>query len=151
MREIDRIDAQLQRVLHGPAWHGPALHELLRGIDGTDAFMRPPHVAHTIHELVLHIIVWLEVVARRLTGEAADPLPEQDWPIAEHGQLAWSDVLYRLDEAERRVRETMRKLDDAALERTVVGQSYDTYTMLHGVVQHTAYHSGQIAIVKRFL
>lgn len=151
MREIERIDDQLERVLHGEAWHGPSLHELLVGIDATDAFARPPHLTHTIHEIVLHIIVWLDVVTRRLDGAAFDPTAEQDWPAPETGHLAWSDVLRQLDEASTRLRGKLLELDDTALAQRVAGKPYDTYTMLHGLVQHTAYHAGQIAIVRKFV
>jgi uncharacterized damage-inducible protein DinB len=151
MRELDRIADELRRALIGDAWHGPALREVLVGIDGTDAFQLPPGATHTIHELVLHITVWLDVVRRRLQGEAFEPTATQDWPEAETGQLSWSDALRGLDEAAARLQDTVRSLSDDVLTRAVAGKDYDAYHMLHGVVQHTAYHTGQIALLKRLL
>jgi uncharacterized damage-inducible protein DinB len=151
MRELDRIADELHHAMTGGAWYGPALKELLVGIDGTDAFQRVPGAPHTIHELVLHITVWLDVVHRRLHGEVSSPTPAEDWPEAKTGQLTWTDALRRLDEAAARLQDTLRTLSDDVLTRTVVGKEYDAYHMLHGMVQHTVYHTGQIALLKRLL
>lgn len=151
MSELDRIGDELRRALIGDAWHGPALQEILVGVDGTTAFQLPPGASHTIHEIVLHVTVWLDVVRRRLHGEAFVPTEAEDWPEAPTGQLAWSDALRQLDEAAARLQDTLRTLPDDVLARAVVEQQYTAYQMLHGVVQHTAYHTGQIALLKRLL
>jgi uncharacterized damage-inducible protein DinB len=151
MRELDRIADELRRALIGGAWHGPALRDVLAGVDGTAASQLPPGAGHTIHQVVLHIAVWLDVVRRRLQGEAFEPTAQQDWPEDEMGQLSWSDTLRQLDETAARLQDTVRTLSDDVLAREVVGQNYDAYHMLHGVVQHTAYHTGQIALLKRLL
>ena len=151
MRELDRIAAELQRVIHADAWHGPAVLELLAGVDATTANAKPPGSPHSIHELVLHITVWLDAVRRRLGGEAYQPTQSQDWPRAEPSALGWSDALRGLDDAAQHLLATIGALDDAALDRKVPGKSYHADHMLHGIVQHTAYHAGQIALLKRLL
>jgi hypothetical protein len=56
MSEIHRIADQLKRSLEGEAWHGPALRELLSGVTAKQAAARPLAGAHSIWEIVLHII-----------------------------------------------------------------------------------------------
>jgi len=56
-----------------------------------------------------------------------------------------------LERSARALAADIRALDDAALAAPVAGQSYDAYVLLHGVVQHSLYHGGQIAIVQRAL
>jgi len=40
-------------------------------------------------------------------------------------------------------------LPESRLSDRVPGKDYDVRFMLHGAVQHVAYHAGQIAILKR--
>ena len=52
----------------GPMWHGPALAEVLEGVTAERAAARPIPGAHTIWEIVLHIIAWAEIARARLKG-----------------------------------------------------------------------------------
>ena len=38
---------------------------------------------------------------------------------------------------------------DARLQDTVPGRQYDFYYLFHGIVQHSLYHGGQIAMLKK--
>src|SRR5450432_2781890 len=66
MAEVNRILDQLHRAYDGPAWHGPALREILAGVTWQTAALHPITGAHTIWELVLHLTVWMSVVTRRI-------------------------------------------------------------------------------------
>jgi hypothetical protein len=148
MREVERIADQLRRVINGDAWLGAALEEMLMGVDAVDASVRPPGLHHSMHELVLHIIVWLDVVRKRLDGVAFDPTAALDWPTPDTSQLGWSDTLRAVDVAITNLQDRVLSLSDDDLSRPVPGKPYDVYHMLHGAAQHTAYHIGQIAVVK---
>jgi hypothetical protein len=39
--------------------------------------------------------------------------------------------------------------DDAKLRAIVPGRQYDFYYLFHGIVQHSLYHGGQIAMLKK--
>jgi len=70
--EVRRIQRQLEHTFNGPAWHGPALLELLADVNAGKAAARPIAGAHSIWELVLHIAAWDKAVARRLAGDRAE-------------------------------------------------------------------------------
>ena len=150
--EVSRILDQLQRAYQGPAWHGPALGEILSDVPAEMAARRPlPHV-HTIWELALHITVWMSVAARRLRGEEITVLrPEQDWPpVPEPGEAGWKQALEALAKAQRNLEAEVSSLADERLADRVQGdRPYSIYTLLHGVVQHNLYHAGQIAMLKK--
>jgi uncharacterized damage-inducible protein DinB len=151
MPEVSRILDQLHRAYEGPAWHGPALREILTGVTWQTAAQRPIPGAHTIRELVLHIIVWISVPTRRIEGAEMPTLPpEQDWPAPEPTESAWQQALDRLAEAQRNLESQVGQLTDDRLRDKVLGEvPYSIYTMLHGVVQHNLYHAGQIALLKK--
>jgi uncharacterized damage-inducible protein DinB len=152
MNETDRILDQLHRSYEGPAWHGPALRRILDGVSFPAAAQRPIPDAHTIWELVLHITVWISVPTRRIEGaEIATLPPDQDWPAQpEPSESGWREALYQLAQAQSDLEAAVRKLTDERLGDEVLGEvPYSIYAMLHGVAQHTLYHAGQIALLKK--
>jgi len=152
MTEVSRILDQLHRAYEGPAWHGPALCEVLSGVTWQTAAQRPIPDAHTIWELVLHLAVWMSVPSRRLEGVEIPTLPpDQDWPAPpEPSEPAWRQALDQLAQAQRDLESEIGKLTDDRLREKVLGEvPYSIYTMLHGVVQHNLYHAGQIALLKK--
>jgi len=152
MPETARILDQLHRAYEGPAWHGPALREVLAGVTWQTAAQRPIPGAHTIWELVLHLTVWMAVPTRRIAGAESPTLPaNEDWPTApEPTESGWREALDQLAQAQRALESEVRQLPDERLREKVLGEvPYSIYTMLHGVVQHNLYHAGQIALLKK--
>ena len=142
-RENYRIADQLRRAVYGEAWHGDAVFELLAGISAEQAGVRRAPGTHSIAELTLHIAVWLEAAHHRLHGNPARLLGDADWPTA----VTWEAATERLRHAAEQL---LASAEQADLDAPVPGQAYDVYFLLHGVVQHTLYHAGQIALLKRW-
>ena len=150
MNETRRIENQLQRAYEGDAWHGPALREALEGVTAEEASIRPLPGVHTIWELVLHIHTWQDAVRRWIEGDGRRPTDEEDWSSAPTASPeAWKAALESVAAGNRAIRRTVAGLDDKRLDETLPGGSRSTYVLLHGVVQHTLYHTGQIALLKK--
>jgi len=148
--EIERIQGQLRCALDGGAWHGPALQEIIGDLSWSDATRRPIPEAHSPWEIVAHIVTWLNVVAGRLGGEPVRPTQEENWPSeAEPGEEAWAELRDRLNQAHARLRQTLDGMTDDELGNQVPGQEYTNYFMVHGAVQHTLYHAGQIVVLAK--
>lgn len=148
LTETARIADQLHRAYVGPAWHGPSLNEILSGVTESQASNRPIPGAHNIWELVLHITAWLRIARERLSAESVRAIPpEEDWPPVAG---AWADALAELDTAVRALEEGVREFPEDRLNRRVPAvEPQSFYGLLHGVVQHTLYHAGQIALLKK--
>ena len=150
MKEVERIVEQLHRVFDGDAWHGPALLSILREVNAKQAATKPIANAHSIWEMVLHIITWKNVVRRRLAGEAIEPTPAEDWPRIERvDDAAWKETCAALKSAHQQLLQAVSRLRDDQLEGIAAGKSYTVYVMLHGVIQHDLYHAGQMALLKK--
>lgn len=149
--EATRFADQLERSYRGGAWHGPALAEALDGVGAEAADLRPLEGSHSVREIVEHVAFWLDGARRRIEGEALDGLdPEADWPADRDGSTeSWQRALERLEHAHRSLRAAVLALDDADLDRPVAGSDPTLRGMLLGVLQHTAYHAGQIRILAR--
>jgi uncharacterized damage-inducible protein DinB len=151
MSEIARMLDQLNRAYAKDAWHGPAVLEVLEGVDETRAAARPLASAHSILELTLHMAVWKDVVRRRLQGESWQPKPEEDWaPTAGNSAAAWTAARATLDASHQALTEVVTAFPEAGLDRppTPDGRR-SAYDLIHGVIQHDLYHAGQIAMLKK--
>jgi len=157
MQENERIADELDRMNHGGAWHGPAIRETLIGVSAAQARARPVAGAHTIWEIVLHMTAWANEVGRRLTENARPVTGQADWPSpADSSETAWEAAKSRLQAAHQSLRLAIREFPPSRLEDPVSGPDDNGppdsfYVMLHGLAQHDAYHTGQIAILKRAL
>jgi hypothetical protein len=151
---------QLEREHDGDPWHGPSRSSLLADVTVEEARTRPSGGKHCIWELVLHMTAWTEEVTRRLRGhEAAEPM-RGDWPPlpAPADPAAWRAACRALDAAHEELREVVRGLDDARLTTIVgdarhrpLGTGVSFAQTINGIVQHDAYHCGQIAMVRRLI
>jgi uncharacterized damage-inducible protein DinB len=159
MTETQRIAEQLRRMYSGDAWHGPSVRAALDGVNVEMARARPVVGAHSICELVLHLTAWTREVRRRLRiGVAQDP-EEGDWPPALASTAAeWSGIVAALDAANDDLAKAIEALSDAELDERIgdtrdraLGSGVSRYVTLHGLVQHHAYHAGQISLLKKAL
>jgi uncharacterized damage-inducible protein DinB len=155
--EIERIVDELQREHQGDPWHGSPLRAILGGITHVQAAAKPIPAAHSIWELVLHVTAWKQEVRRRLSGAPAGEPQEGDWPaVGDPTPERWRAALERLESVHRDLLTGIRALPEQTLfepsndprdRETGAGVSY--YVLLHGIVQHDVYHSGQIALLKK--
>ena len=153
MREVERIAGQLKRAHEGGAWHGPAVDELLQGVTAGHASARPFEGAHSLWELVAHIEAWERAVLRRLGGDPAQIYnTEEDWSsLADATEEAWAAARRRMTETYAALREAVLNLDDAELDEPILPGMSTRYVSLHGAVQHTLYHAGQMALARKWL
>ncbi|HVE77311.1 MAG TPA: DinB family protein, partial [Gemmatimonadaceae bacterium] len=118
-----------------------------------DAAARPLPGAHSIWELVLHMTAWTHEVRRRLGGAPPGTPPEGDWPpVGDAGDSGWAATLAELDRAHAALAAAVAPLSEQALARPVGdGREPTVAATLAGLAQHDAYHTGQIAILRRAL
>ena len=148
MSELADLGDEIRRITRGNPWHGPSLAEIVSDISAEEAEAKPFPGVHSIREIVLHIAGWQEVFFLRLQGKMASEPPEGDFP---EGPAGWHASLAKLEESNRRLLSVISGLSDASLEAGVAGKDYTVGFMLHGLVSHCVYHSGQISLVKRAL
>ena len=155
MSEIQRIVDELERDHSGEPWHGSSVMEILRGVSAPQAAARSvPHV-HSVWELVLHMTAWKNEVRRRLTGAPPGPPAEGDWPeVGTPTPERWAEAVDRLTAAHDALIADVRQLPESELlgASRLPGSREDGaapsyYVLLHGLVQHDAYHAGQLALL----
>lgn len=150
MSEGKRIAEQHRRAYHGDAWHGPAVFELLRGVNAARAAVHPIRGAHSIWELVLHLTSWERIVRSRVIGAPLAVNAKVDWPErARPTPKAWREARAALEAESDALRAAIAKMSDQKLRQRRPGTSGTYYELVHGQVQHALYHAGQIAILRK--
>ena len=157
MAEAARLLDQFQRAHDGDPWHGSPLKTILAGVTAEQAARKPGGGAHSIWELVLHVTAWRNEVTRRAAGAPAAEPAEGDYPpVGEPTAQRWKAALAALDASHARLVDAVRGMTDAHLLKPTndtrdpsLGNGVSYYELFHGIVQHDAYHAGQIAILRK--
>jgi uncharacterized damage-inducible protein DinB len=150
MSELARIGDQARKMFDGGAWHGPSVLEVLADVGADTAASHPIAGAHSIWELVLHLVAVQDVLLRRVRGEAAGLKTEDFWlavpPVSES---AWAEAVERLKRQEAELRQAIAAFPEGRLDQPLTAGGSSAYNNFHGYVQHNAYHAGQIALLKK--
>lgn len=145
-------------AFHGHPWHGQSSLEIVEASDPEKVFVHWIPNAHCIAEIVLHLTVWTEEAVERLEGKEAKTPLRGDWPLVVHADLqGWQRIVKDFKSAHQIL---MDHLEDFSSEdwdsKTIghrdglsgVGSSYAV--LVNGIIQHLAYHSGQLSLLQKF-
>jgi uncharacterized damage-inducible protein DinB len=147
--QIQKIADSYRAVTIKGAWYGPTVAELLAKIPPELATTPPVPGAHSISELLQHLLLWNERI--RNTSES-HPMPrwdaEKEWA---EPAIPWKELVARWNQSRDLLEERIRKFPVEDLTKQVPGRNYPYETMFHGILQHAIYHSGQIAMVLSML
>jgi uncharacterized damage-inducible protein DinB len=110
-------------------------------------------------ELVLHMTSWTDEVRRRLGGAEPGTPDAGDWPpVTDVSEAAWERAKAGLAAAHAALLADAARLSATDLARRVgtvrdpeLGTGVTYAGLLVGLAQHDAYHTGQLALVRRLI
>lgn len=152
------LPKEFDNAFRGQPWHGKSSLEIIEASDPSKVFNHWIPNAHSIAELVLHLTVWTEEALGRLQGkEAKEPL-RGDWPRVPGTDLAtWQIILADFKMVHQNLFEYIKDFNGDQWKKMVLdsGEELDVtigpYSeLVNGIVQHLAYHSGQISLLQKF-
>ena len=150
MTESERILQQYDLVMHGDAWHGDPIWQILDGISPESAAHRALPGTHSIWEIVLHMMFWEGVASRRLQGERAGLEEALNFPVPPATSEAnWQKTLAGFRASNQQFHTLLAELDLARLDELSAAGKRTFYEEAHGLIQHNLYHAGQIALLKK--
>jgi uncharacterized damage-inducible protein DinB len=148
MSEAKRIADQAFKMFEGGAWHGPSVLEVLVNVDARMAAAYPIPGAHSIWELVLHLIATQDAILHRIRGEQKGLKTEDYWlPVPSVSETNWHATIDRLKQQEVMLQEAIGTFPDERLDSLLVEGGSSAYNNFHGHIQHNAYHAGQITLL----
>ena len=150
-QECARIQAQFRHNFDGPAWHGPALWEILDKIPAENRSNRLGEKGNAIAELVAHLTAWRVFAIKKLEGdETYDVEGSRNFPgLSNLDEMRWKVLLTDLKSSQERLLTLLQGMPDSKLKEVVPGREYSFYYLLHGIIQHDLYHAGQIVLLNK--
>lgn len=149
---------EFDNSFQGKPWHGKSAAEIIEASDPEKVFVHWIPNAHSIAELVLHLTAWTgEVLERLYGGEAKVPL-RGDWPVVpETNEAGWAQIVEDFRSAHRKLKDRIENFSSEDWEKLTIDDRDDneqtrcTYAeMVNGIIQHLAYHAGQISLLQKF-
>ena len=150
---MNTIIQLLTEAYNGKPWTGVSILDVINDITPDEAIFRESPDNKNVFDYVWHIVSWRRFAIERLAGN-------DSYDIALNSDLDWTNNLKPSQNQWLQLREILsatqvillRRLAQAPpslLAQQVAGKDYTYFTMLNGIVQHDAYHLGQIAMVKK--
>jgi uncharacterized damage-inducible protein DinB len=144
---IQNLVSLLKQTYEKGAWHGPSVKEALENISDEQAISRLPD-SHSIIELVAHMTAWRTYVIEKLKGNDAYKVADElNFPQIKN----WKQAVQQLDESQVQLIAAIEKFPEEKLREKVAGfiDPYSYYTLLHSIIHHDLYHTGQIILIKK--
>ena len=137
------------------AWYGPSVVEALREVTPKLAERRLSESTHSIAEIVYHMTTWRIFTVRKLQGDKEFDIKTQDkdWkklPVVD--EFEWEAIQMELSLSQEELISELEKIEsDEFLEEYVPGRDYSYYTLIHSLIHHDVYHTGQVSLIKKAL
>ena len=157
MNRANKLAEELHRSVFGDPWHGGSVKEILTGINVEQAFQKPIPSAHNIIELTLHLDAWTEEVLSRFNGNVSAEPSIGEWPTPkDKTEEYWQAVKQKLFADTNKLIAVIKKFPEDRFDEIIggernaqLGTGLSFEGLIIGLVQHNAYHSGQIALLKK--
>lgn len=148
--EKERLVSLFENLYDGYPWLGVNIKSTLKGITAQKASTRYLANCNSIWEIVNHLISWKINVLQRLRGEVITT-PDNNYieEITNTSEEAWQATIIRLEEVHHEWLDYLKALDEADFDKTYPPNGMTYYEHIHGIIQHDAYHLGQIVLLAK--
>lgn len=105
---------------------------------------------NSVWEITNHIISWRLNVLQRVQGQAL-VTPEDNYivAIADTSTRAWNQTLMNLEDSQQKWLLLLTCFSEADLEKKYAANDMSFYEHILGILQHDAYHLGQMVIMAK--
>ncbi len=146
------IAKHIREVHFGVNWTWSNVRDQLKDVSWQQATTKVYDI-NTIATLVFHMNYFVEAVLKVLRG---GPLDSKDIYSFDHPPINskedWDNMLNKVWDDAENFAILVEQLPDEKLWETFVEEKYGTYYRnFQGIIEHTHYHLGQVAIVKKLM
>jgi hypothetical protein len=138
---------------YGPgAWHGADIKAAIDDVSEARAFARPARTtgpAHNIAELTMHHAFYVHAVRGRLLGQAIEAFPlagDDFFPLSGAQDMSWDAIRAVLKDQQARLVATVEQIEAGTLRSPL--STDEQLTLVLGITCHSAYHAGQVQLLK---
>lgn len=150
MKGTERILKSFEDLFSGDPWLDVNLMDTLEGITARQASRRIAPGRNTIREIVYHVVQWRLTVLRRIQGEVV-PSPDHNYlkSIEDPSEAGWNETIDQLRRSQDKWTDLLRTWDDKEFDSIYPGNKMTYYEHVQGILQHDAYHLGQVVLLSK--
>jgi uncharacterized damage-inducible protein DinB len=150
MKETKRITKLLDDIYQGSPWIDVNLTGALKNISAEQAAKKVSPQWNSIWEIVNHLISWRLNVLQRIQDEVIDsPANNYFTPVKDVSEEAWQNTLKKLEDSQQQWMLVLEKFKKKDLEKNYPANGMSYYEHIQGIIQHDAYHLGQIVLLAK--
>lgn len=148
--ETQRLKQEFSQLYDGDPWIDVNLKQTLYSISAEKASRKIAEGRNSIWQILVHVVEWRRMILKRLSGKII-PVPEDNFirEIPEISEDKWQQILNDLAQTQQDWLNFLDGLKDEVLEKTYPGNNQRFYYLIQGVIQHDAYHLGQIVLLSK--
>lgn len=152
MNSPELLAKHLRDVHFGGNWTTSNLKDNLAGVSWQQATQQV-YELNTIATLVFHTSYYISAVLKVLQGEPLQAHDKYSFDLPPiHSQEEWESLLHKTWADAESLAALVEQLPEAKLWEPFTDEKYGTYYRnLLGIIEHTHYHLGQIAVIKKIL
>lgn len=147
-----QIAKHFREVHFGGNWTGVNMKDTLAGITWQQATTQA-HSFNTIATLVFHINYYVSALIKVMQGAPLNAHDKYSFDLAPiTSQQDWDNLLNKTWSDAELFATLIEQLPDSKLNDYIADEKYGNYFRnLHGTIEHTHYHLGQIALIKKMV
>lgn len=147
-----QIAKHFREVHFGGNWTSVNLKDSLNGIDWEQATTRV-YTFNTIATLMFHINYYISAVIKVFEGEPLNAHDKYSFDLPPiRSQQDWENLLNKTWTEAETFASLIEQLPDEKLMDSFTDEKYGNYYRnIHGIIEHTHYHLGQIVLIKKIL
>ena len=152
MNTADQIAKHFRDVHFGGNWTSVNLKETLADVSWEQATAKTGHL-NTIASLVFHINYYVGAILKVMRGGPLDAHDKFSFDLPPlQSKDDWDALVNKLFKDAADLACLIEQLPDEKLDTSFGQEKYGNYYRnLHGLIEHTHYHLGQIVLIKKLL
>ena len=152
MKETNRIAKLFEDLYSGSPWIDVTIMDTLKNISVKQAAKKVTPERNSIWQIVNHMIAWRENVLLRIQGnEIVTPNNNYFTEIENTSETEWQKALERLENSQHQWIAFLKTFEESQFEKIYPKNRMSYYEHIHGILQHDAYHLGQIVLLSKLI
>ena len=147
-----QIARQIRELHFGENWTDVSLKALVEDLNWKEANIKVYNF-NTIASLVFHINYYINAVLKVLQNKPLDARDKYSFDLPPvNSKKDWDLLLAKTWEEAEDFAKLIEKLSDQELWTIMLDEKYGTYYQnFQGIIEHSHYHMGQIALIKKII
>lgn len=151
-KENKGIEVLFKDLFDGDPWLDVTILGTLENITAGKAAKKLAPFPNSVWEIVNHLADWRLNVLRRVQG-AVITTPGHNYfePVADTSETAWKETIERLKDSQVLWLDFLQEVDAGTFSTVYPNNNMTYYQHIHGIIQHDAYHLGQIVLLAKHI